>query len=111
MAPWKHHGAMFLSMRREKPRKSEPKKNEGQLQGWKDIAAFLAQSVSTAQHWAKSGMPVRREGRYTVANREELSRWLGRESHMPAPAQIATNGADLTAGLKQSIKAMRGKSR
>ena len=96
-------------MKRAKPRKPETKKNEGQLQGWKDIAAFLVQPVSTAQRWAKSGMPVRREGRYTVADREELSRWLGRESHMPAPAQIATNTADLTAGLKQSIKAVRHK--
>ena len=94
-------------MKRGKPRKPGPKKNEGQLQGWKDIAAFLVQPVSTAQRWANSGMPVRREGRYTVADREELSRWLGRESHMPAPAQIATNTTDLAAGLKQSIKAVR----
>ena len=93
-------------MNQAKSRKPKPKKNEGQLQGWKDIAAFLVQPVSTAQRWAKSGMPVRREGRYTIADREELSRWLGRESHMPAPAQIATNAADLTAGLKQSIKAV-----
>jgi len=96
-------------MNQTKSRKPKSKKNEGQLQGWKDIAAFLVQPVSTAQRWSKSGMPVRREGRYTIADREELSRWLGRESHMPAPAQIATNTADLTAGLKQSIKAVRQK--
>ena len=94
-------------MNQAKSRKPKSRENEGQLQGWKDIAAFLVQPVSTAQRWAKSGMPVRREGRYTVADREELSRWLGRESHMPAPAQIATNAADLTEGLKQSIKAVR----
>jgi hypothetical protein len=80
------------------------------LQGWKEIAAFLAQPVTTAQRWAKSGLPVKREGRYTVAEREELSQWLGRESHMPAPAQIATNTADLASGLKQSISAVRRKA-
>jgi hypothetical protein len=94
-------------MKREKPRKTRHSEDTAVLQGWKEIAAFLAQPVSTAQRWAKSGMPVRREGRYTVANREELSQWLGRESHMPAAAQIATNTADLSAGLKQSISAVR----
>ena len=92
-------------MNQAKSRKPKSRENEGQLQGWKDIAAFLVQPVSTAQRWAKSGMPVKREGRYTTADREELSRWLGRESHMPAPARIATNHADLAAGLKESIKA------
>jgi len=96
-----------LSVPRGKPHQRQSRNADGEapLQGWKDIAAFLAQPVSTAQRWAKSGMPVRREGRYTTADREELSRWLGRESHMPAPARIATNQTDLATGLKESIKA------
>jgi hypothetical protein len=77
------------------------------LQGWKTIAQFLGQPVVTAQRWAKSGMPVTRQGRYTVANREELSRWLGRESHMPAPAHIYSLETDLSADLKQSLSAVR----
>jgi hypothetical protein len=33
------------------------------LKGWQQIAKFLGQPVATAQRWAKSGMPVTREGR------------------------------------------------
>jgi hypothetical protein len=75
----------------------------GPLQGWKTIADFLGLPVTTAQRWGKSGMPVRRQGRFTVADPDELRQWLGRESEMPAPAHIATNSADLAAGLKASI--------
>ena len=56
-------------------------------------------------------MPVRREGRYMVADRQELTEWLGREAHMPGPARIATNAADLDAGLRQSIKAAKEKKK
>jgi hypothetical protein len=77
------------------------------LRGWKAIAEFLALPVATAQRWGKSGMPVRHEGRFTVADADELREWLGRESEMPAPAHIATNSADLAAGLRQSISELR----
>ena len=50
------------------------------LKGWKQIAKHLGQPVATAQRWAKTGMPARREGRFMVASPEELSRWLGREA-------------------------------
>lgn len=56
-------------------------------------------------------MPVHREGRFTVADPEELRSWLGRESEMPGPAHIATNNADLAAGLRQSIAALRSHNR
>ncbi len=42
------------------------------LKGWTAIAAFLAIPVSTAHRSARDGMPVRREGRFTVANPDEL---------------------------------------
>jgi len=83
----------------------------GTLRGWKAIAAFLAVPAATAQRWSKDGMPVHREGRFTVAEAEELRGWLGRESEMPAPAHIATNNADLAAGLRQSIAAVRSHKR
>lgn len=54
-------------------------------------------------------MPVRREGRFTVADREAISAWLGRESHMPKPAHVMTNDADMAAALKDSIAAARKK--
>lgn len=79
----------------------------GVLKGWKDIARYLGIPVTTAQRWAKTGMPTDRQGRFTVANVEDLSKWLGRESHMRAPAQIVTPGADLAVALKKSIVSAR----
>jgi len=81
------------------------------LKGWKAIAGFLGIPPGTAQRWARDGMPVRREGRFTVAEPNELSAWLGRESHMPGPAQVTTDKADLADALKESIAAMRGASK
>ncbi len=83
----------------------------GELRGWKAIADFLALPVNIAQRWAKGGMPVHREGRFTVADAEELRQWLGRESKMPEPAHIAVNGADLATGLRESISAVRRQKR
>ena len=52
----------------------------------------------------------RRQGRFTVANTEELRQWLGKEAHMPAPAHVLTDtGDDISAALKESISALRHK--
>ena len=56
-------------------------------------------------------MPVRKEGRFTVADPEDLRRWLGRESHMPEPAHIVTPQTDISAALKASISATRRQKR
>jgi hypothetical protein len=80
---------------------------EGELKGWTAIARHLGIPVSTAHRWARQGMPVRREGRFTVADREAVSAWLGRESHMSKPAYVMTDNADLTKALKESIAAAR----
>jgi len=55
-------------------------------------------------------MPVKREGRFTLADPDELRAWIGREAGMPRPAHIATNTADLAAGLKESIAAAKKKA-
>lgn len=91
-----------------KPKK-ETKRPEAPelLRGWKAIGTYLGIGAASAQRWAKSGMPVKREGRYTVAQRDEISQWLGREANMSAPAQIVTGDADISAALKQSIAAVR----
>ncbi len=89
----------------------QPTAQHGPLRGWKAIADFLALPVTTAQRWGKGGMPVHREGRFTVADADELRSWLGKESEMPAPAHIATNSADLAAGLRESISAVRQQKR
>ena len=87
--------------------KKPPATDAGPLKGWTTIARFLGIPVATAHRWASEGMPVRREGRFTVADREAVSAWLGRESHMPKPAHVMTEDADMAAALKESIEAAR----
>jgi hypothetical protein len=77
------------------------------LKGWKAIAGYLGLTPATAQHWAKSGMPVKREGRFTTADPAEIQAWIGRESHMPKPAHVMTKDADLSAALKDSLTVTR----
>jgi len=94
------------------PRKNTTDKQVAHtLTGWEAIAEYLGIPVATAHRWAKDGMPVRREGRSTVAEEAEIQAWLGRESHMPAPAQVLTGKTDLSGALKESIAAARKKRR
>ena len=93
------------------PKKKSQSGTEGPLQGWTAIARYLGIPVATAHRWASEGMPVRREGRFTVADREEVSTWLGRESHMPRPAHVMTQDADMAAALKESIATARKRKR
>jgi len=80
------------------------------LKGWKAIADFLGQPVNVAQRWGRTGMPVRREGRYTVAAAADLSRWLGRESGAGEPVHIASEtDIDLASELKKSLAAAKEK--
>ncbi|HZS29244.1 MAG TPA: hypothetical protein VFB76_18610 [Candidatus Angelobacter sp.] len=77
------------------------------LKGWKAIAGYLGLTPATAQRWAEDGMPVKREGRFTVADPAELQAWLGRESHMAKPAHVMTKDADISAALKESLAATK----
>ncbi len=79
------------------------------LKGWKDIAQFLGQPSSTAQRWAKEGMPVERKGRMVEAQPEKLNLWLGRVSH--EPVQIATETPDLSAELRRGLTYVRERRR
>jgi hypothetical protein len=79
------------------------------LKGWQAISGFLGIPATTAQRWSKTGMPVKKEGRFVAADVEELRQWLGRESHMPGPAHVATSGTDVSAALRESISAMRNR--
>ena len=81
-------------------------KKSGDLKGWQQIAGFLGQPVSTAQRWAKTGMPITGQCRYVVASPEELNRWLGRESD-GEPVQIATEGGDLSQELRRGLSYVR----
>ncbi len=55
-------------------------------------------------------MPVKRQGRYIESSREELNRWLGRESD-GVDVQIATDEAGLSAELKRGLAFLRKQSR
>lgn len=80
------------------------------LRGWKPIAEFLGQPVTVAQRWGGSGMPVKREGSYTVASAADLSNWLGRESGAREPVHIAAEADnDLSSDLKRSLAVAKGK--
>jgi hypothetical protein len=86
------------------------KKKQGRepdtLQGWRQIAQFLGQPVTVAQHWARTGMPVHREGRYMTSTRAALNQWLGKESR-GEPVQITTSQTDLAAELKRGLSYVR----
>ena len=81
----------------------KPKIQKERLKGWHEIASFLGQPLAVAQRWARSGMPVIREGRFMYASREELSQYLGREAGLDVPVHIATENADLSADLKRAL--------
>ena len=97
-----------MAAKKAKPRKTAQPLT-GALKGWAAISSFLNMPASTVQRWAKAGMPVKREGRFTLADPDELRAWIGREAGMPRPAHIATNTADLAAGLKESIATAKKK--
>jgi phage terminase Nu1 subunit (DNA packaging protein) len=87
-----------------------PKKKQAPaqvLKGWAAIAKFMGTTPASAQTWAKQGMPVKREGRFTVADPAEVQAWLGRQSHMPKPAHILTNDTDIAAALRESISVVK----
>ena len=75
------------------------------LKGWRQIADFLGQPASVAQRWAKTGMPVSHEGRSVRASKDDLNRWLERES--AEPVQIATDTNDLGPELKRGLSYIR----
>jgi hypothetical protein len=52
---------------------AKPKPKSTFLKGWQQIAAFLGLPISAAQRWAKSGMPVTREGRHLQSSRRAES--------------------------------------
>ena len=82
---------------------AKPRVQKERLKGWNEIASFLGQPVAVAQRWARSGMPVAREGRFMYATREELSGYLGREAGLDVPVHIATENIDLSADLKRAL--------
>lgn len=80
------------------------------LQGWKAIADFMGQPVTVVERWAKEGMPVRREGRYTTARREELSAWVVRDIGARAPVHIGDD-SDFRDELRASVTEARRRRR
>jgi phage terminase Nu1 subunit (DNA packaging protein) len=72
------------------------------LKGWQQISAFLGQRVNVAQRWAKSGMPIVRDGRSITATPADLNSWLAREAG-GEPLHVSTERDDLSADLKRGL--------
>src|SRR6185369_13317317 len=87
--------------------KTKEPKSATELRGWQQIAQFLGQPMAVVQRWAKSGMPVHREGRSVLATPAELSEWLGREAHLKVSAHITSTQEDLIEDLKQSLRSKK----
>jgi len=98
-------------MKKQKSKKSRlaprPEAPKDRLKGWTQIGQFLGQPVAVAQRWARSGMPVKREGRFMTASPEELSQYLGREAGLDVPVHITTENMDLSADLKRALSYAR----
>src|SRR5262249_48110643 len=98
-------------MKKQKSKKrrptSKPKAQPEGLKGWAQMAQFLGQPIAVAQRWARSGMPVKREGRFMTASPEELGRYLGREAGLDVPVHIASEAMDLSADLKLALSYAR----
>jgi hypothetical protein len=82
---------------------TKPTVQNERLKGWNEIAGFLGQPVAVAQRWARSGMPVTRDGRFMYASRLELRGYLGREAGLDVPVHIATENMDLSTDLKRAL--------
>ena len=70
--------------------KAKPKSKRRILKGWGEIAEFLGQTVSVAQRWQKSGMPVTREDGRSMPLSEALTAWVGTERGKKEPVHIAS---------------------
>src|SRR5437763_13137172 len=88
----------------KKSRLAKQNAHPDRLKGWTKIAQFLGQPVAVAQRWARSGMPVQREGRLMTASPEELRRLLGREAGLTVPVHIASEQNALYADRKYALR-------
>src|ERR1700694_3872346 len=75
------------------------------LKGWRQIASFLGEPISVVQRWARTGMPISRQGRSVVTSPEQLNAWLGRESGKPV--HVIPPEADLTAAGRTLLDSSR----
>ena len=73
------------------------------LNGWKEIAAYLARSVRSAQRWERElGLPVHRintpdGGQIVFATRFEIDEWKGRQdAEKTTPDRIDDGSSELT---------------
>jgi hypothetical protein len=90
---------------------TKPRVQNERLRGWKEIASFLGQPVAASQRWARSGMPVMREGRFMYASRDGFSRYPGCEAGLDLPVRIATANMDLSSDLRRALSYERSGSR
>jgi hypothetical protein len=88
------------------PKRQKPESESDLLKGWQQIAAFLGQPVSVVHRWATEECQLRKQGRHIETSREELNRWLGRES-AGEPVKIVTPQTDISAELQRRLSFVR----
>jgi hypothetical protein len=93
----------------KQPKRAKPDRQPNTLKGWQQIAELLGQPVNVAQRWAKTAMPITRQGRNVIAVPDELNKWLGREAG-GEPLHVATP-ADLSTELKRGLAFVRNQKR
>jgi hypothetical protein len=96
-----------MATQSKKKKSRTPSPPPSSLKGWKQISEFLGQPSNVAQRWAKTGMPVTRQGRNVIATPEDLNKWLGREAG-GEPLHVASSEFDLSAELKRGLNYVRG---
>ena len=77
------HGGARLNPRLQMPTHGDVTPSPDQLDGWKDIAAYLGKSVRAAQRWERDmGLPVHRlktpGGQVVFARPSEIDAWKTR---------------------------------
>lgn len=80
--------------------------DSSQLNGWKEISAYIGKGVRQAQRWEKLGMPVHRVGGLdgvVYAYREEIDAWRESSAGQDADSAGTDDGSPESAAAASSV--------
>jgi hypothetical protein len=78
-----------------------------ELKSWNAISDYLHKPITTVKRWAGEGMPVKRQGRYVTARKDDLAKWLGEGHEVRGSVHVTMPGEDLSAELRKGLAAIR----